>query len=914
MNRLIHCVVALLFAMLMHTSILIAQETGHLTGVVVDDATGETLIGANVLVVGTSLGAATGVNGSYAIRKIPAGEHDIRVSLLGYTSKLVSKALIQEGETLTLNVGLGAQAISVDEVVVTADAVLSSESAVIAERQRARSIGDGIGAEQIKRTADATSAEVLKRIPSVSIVDNKFLVVRGTSERYNSAMLNNTSVASGEPEKKSFAFDLFPTNLIETTVLTKSFTPDLPGDFSGGLLRINTVDFPTEFMLSLNGSRGYLNATSGSSFKTYPGGSKDRWGVDDGTRGLPASFPADLTKGTRTASELTSIAQSLSNNWSTRSVIAPTNSNYSLSLGDRYSIADQVVGFIFSASYRDSYENADIVRNEYESNDVPRFAYSGAASKYSVLWGGLANLSIRIFENHKISSKNTFNRASEDEVIDLSGIDNDGGTEIKQSALRFVTRSISSTQLFGEHAFPKLGATMLEWKLFRSISSREEPDYRRIIYAREIGSTDPYYAMIGGQVNLKNGGRYFSDLSDDARGAGIDLSHSVGVVRLKAGGAFDEKSRDFSSRLIGVVANASGNGFTDSYLYFLPMDSIFAPENFRRNGFSIQEYASGFNRYAAGQRVRAAYGMVEVPLSEYHIRVVAGLRLEQSLQTVRTRNLTGTTPVNIQKDYEDILPSINIIYSPWGWSNVRVAYSQTINRPELRELSPFPYYDFNTQTTLYGNGGLNRALVRNYDVRFEAFPGIGELVSVSLFYKSFTDAIEQIVNPGSALGAERTFRNAEMAKNYGVEIEARRSLGFLGSAFSNFSINTNYSWIRSRVELPDGRSRPLQGQSNYTLNVGLLFADPELGTSLNLLYNRFGERLSEAATSYQGDVVEAARDLLDVTLTQQVWTMFEVKVAARDLLHQEQRFMQGEKVSRSNSRAASYSIGLGFRY
>ncbi len=891
-----------------------AQENGQITGSVIDESNAEPIIGANVVIAGTTLGASTDLDGKFSIKKVPFGSYELRVSMVGYTTKVISGINIQKDLSSNFDISLSSEALSVDEVVITADAVLSTESAMITERKKSTSIGDGISSQQIKRTPDATSAEVLKRMPSVSIVENKFLLVRGTSERYNMAMLNNTSIASGEPEKKSFAFDLFPTNLIENTIVTKSFTPDLPGDFSGGLLKINTVDFPSQFTLTLNGGRGYLNSTSESSFKTYVGGSKDFWGIDDGTRNLPSSFPSNLNKGTRTASDLTSLAKTLSNTWSPKYIIAPTNSNYSITFGDKYNLFDQELGFIFSASYKNNYENSNIIRNEYEASAEPRFSYNGSQSKYSVLWGGLANVSVKLFNQHKLSFKNTYNQTSDDEVIELSGIDRDAGSEIKQTALRFVSRSISSTQLFGEHTLPWLTGSNLEWRVFRSVSKREEPDYRRIIYAREIGSTDPYYAVIGSQVNLKNGGRYFSNLNDDARGAGVDISQMVGDTKIKFGGAYDEKSRDFTSRLIGVIANAAGNGFTDFSLYYLPIDSIFAPENFRRNGFSIQEYSSGFNNYQAGQKIRAAYGMIDLPLQQFKVRIIAGLRAEQSIQTIDTYNLTGTIPINYLKEFNDLLPSANIIYSPWSSTNVRVAYSQTVNRPELRELSPFPYYDFNTQTTLYGNGNLNRAIVRNYDIRFELFPGFGELASASFFYKSFTDAIEQIVSPGSALGAERTFSNAEKAKNYGIELELRKSLNFLGDVFSNFSINSNYSWIRSRVELGNGRSRPLQGQSNYTINLGLLFVEQNLGTSVNLSYNRFGERISEAATSYQEDVIEQPRDLVDLTLTQQAWQKFEVKLSAKDLLHQEQLFLQGDKVSRSTSKSTSYSIGIGFKY
>jgi outer membrane receptor protein involved in Fe transport len=897
---------------------LFAQQSSEIRGKIVDSLTVEPLVGATVVLTGTTLGGAADIEGQFAVRKVPAGTYDLRVSMIGYGGKVVSGVVVKPGETVTLNISLASSAVSVDEVVVTAEAIKSGEGAVMMERKKANAIGDGVSGEQIKKSADANTADVVKRIPSVTIVDNKYLQVRGSSERYNAAMLNNTSMSSTEPEKKSFAFDLFPSNLIENTVLTKSFTPDLPGNFSGGLLKISTVDFPDRF--TLNATAGVANntLTTNKDFLTYNGGDPT-YGSDAGIRSLPADFPAALH--TETGAEKLTAAKTLANIWSTQTDRAARNANYSIGIGDQFEFLDQTIGVVASWVNRTSYENSAIVRNDYESTGDPRFLFNGAMSKYSVMSGGVANLGLKLFQRHKLSWKNTLTRGADDETIYMEGPDYDGGFYQKQTGLRYVSREVYSTQIIGQHSLPWFSGIEAEWRLSHSLSLRNEPDYRRLYYARDVNSPDdPFFAVLGPQVNMKNGGRFWSDLNDEVNSAAADISTPVLGVKTKFGGLYEQQEREFSSRLIGMITNAAGNGFTDFSLLYLPSDSIFAPENFRRNGFSIDEYVNGTNRYFAGQWVRAAYAMVDHPIESLNLRVILGARFENSSQSIRTRDLTNTQSIDVTKTYNDVLPSANLVYSPWETANFRAAYSQTINRPELRELAPFSYYDFATQYSLTGNPNLTRGIIRNYDLRAEFFPGVGEVLSVSVFYKAISDAIEQVVQPSAALGSERTFLNAEKAKNYGAEFEARKSLSFVGDYLNNVVLSFNYAWIRSEVAFGqtsgavETQNRPLQGQSPYVINAGFNFTEPSLGTSLTVLYNRFGDRISEVSTSLEPNIVEQARNTLDVVIGQTFAGRFDVKFAARNVLREPELFKQGELVARSNSKGAAMSLGFGVKF
>lgn len=896
-----------------------SQSDAKIVGSVIDSETGEAIVGANVLLEGTTTGAATDLDGKFTISGVKPGTYTLVVSVISYARKRITDLLVEGGKTVLIDVVMRSETIQLDVVEISAKAETGYEGALLTKQKKAASISDGISAEQVKRTPDATSGDALRRVTGISVVDNKFIFVRGTPERYSNTMLNGASVSSTEPDKKAFSFDIIPSNLIDNTIITKSFTPDLPGDFAGGVVRMSTIDFPASPTLRVSHSTTYTTNTTFRGFSTYHGGTRDFLGLDDGTRRLPAGFPGSLGSAPYTTGEILDFARLLRNEWAPQEKKAPLNQNFMISFGDGTTIIGQNFGFITALTYKSSFDVSAIERNEYEASGEPRFLYSGGQSQYSVMLGGIANLSYKVSPFHKLSFRNTYSRTSDDEVTQFTGVQfTDIGAEQRHTAMRFVSRSVYSGQLLGEHYFPTLEGLQLEWSASTSTSFRDEPDYRRIVYFREAGTNDPFVASLGFQANLKNGGRFYSDLADRANGASLNVAIPVGTGKFKVGGQVDEKDRDFHSRLIGMIVNGRGNGFTESELYSLPLDQIFDPANFRRNGFSIDEYQNGSNNYHAFQNVFATYAMVDLPFSFFSqdLRFIGGMRYEKSVQRVNSMDLSGQNEVKTELANNTILPSLSLVYAFSENANFRLAYGQTLNRPELRELAPFAYFDFNTQTSIRGNENLRQSKIQNYDARLEFFPGVGELLSASLFYKSFRDAIEQVVVTGSALGSERTFVNADRATNYGLELEARLSLRHIGDALSHFSLMGNYSRIASVVNV-DGtettiekRDRPLQGQSPYMVNLGLLYQHPDAGTSLSVLYNTFGERIVEVATAYEEDVIEQSRNALDVVLTQSVFTRYELKVTLKDLLHEEQIFRQGDKKARGNQKGTSYSVGI----
>ena len=468
------------------------------------------------------------------------------------------------------------------------------------------------------------------------------------------------------------------------------------------------------------------------------------------------------------------------------------------------------------------------------------------------------------------------------------------------------------------------------WTLFAARTTRDEPDYRRITYFRPIEEPDaPFRLLVGPTVSLGNGGRFFSNLGENTTGGRLDVGASLGDARVKAGGWLELRDRDFTSRLLAVTTPNRGFDFA---LLDLPMETVFEPQNFGTldkpgcadnptrfgcQGFLLSELQNGGNDYTASQDVTAGYVMVDTPVSPLtrRLRFVGGVRLEHSVQRLESTTF-NREPLTLRSPNTNLLPSANLAYDLGRRTNLRFAYSRNVNRPELRELAPFQYYDFELQTTIYGNDSLRQATIHNVDLRLETFPGAGQMLSASVFYKRFNDPIERAIVPGVSLNAERTFVNAETADNYGFEVEARYGLGFLAPFLSPSNALVNYSRTESNVNQPGTdiaaarTGRPLQGQAAYAVNLGLNLVAPTYGTAFTVLYNRLGSRIVEVSSLLESDVIEAPRDLIDLSLSQPVLGRYTLRLNVRDLLNKNQEFLQGTTPIRSDLRGRSVSFGV----
>lgn len=914
-----------------------AALTGTLRGTVLDGSTGDPIVHATVQLIGTKLGALTNTHGTYSVKNIPPGTYSVKISYVGYTVRTVVGVEIIGGATTRQDASLAIQASRQDTVVISARASRLSEGAALTERRRASTVSDAISADQIAKAPAGDAGEAMKRVTGVSVVGSKFVVVRGLSERYNATQLNGVNLPSPEPEKKVVPFDLFPSNMIGRMTTVKTFTPDNPGDFVGGLVKITTREFPEAFLFSLSAASGLNSEARGPGAVGYAGGGTDYLGIDDGTRGLPAGIRAERLS---SADDQAALLSRFNNNvWLPSPTTLPVNQSYSLSLGNQYDIGFPL-GFLLSGSYaansalRSMSQAYPLLELDNGRRSL-RYDYQAHTANRSTLWGGLVNISAQPSPDQKVSFKFVYNHSSDDETNLVTGLYNQSAREdIRYTRLRFLERSVMSLQLDGEHQLPWLLDSRLEWRGAISTAKRYEPDNRSTTY---LLSEDGTYRFAN---NFGTGNsRFFSDLNDGENTAGLDWTIPIGTfngatARVKTGGLLRFRNRDFDANRFLYSANTS-----DAGVLALSPEKLFTAENVRAGLIGFNNLTESTDNYTASETITAGYAMVDLAIAP-SLRLVAGLRAERwSAELTTIDRLTGgqDSALAVNRDHTDVLPSVNLIYSLSEAMNLRAAFSQTLARPEFRELAPFRFDDYRQSN--YGNPSLDRTLVLNYDLRWEWFPTAGAVVAASGYYKSFTNPIEQIyLVGGSGISVEPA--NASRAMVVGGELEFRRTLDFITPELYGFSIGSNLTFVQSEVRFDAGdtliafdgvapikyssatltdttSARPLQGQSPYVVNLSLGYDNDDWGTGITMLYNVFGRRLAIVGSSGIPDTYEQPRNSLDLTLTQRLGAGLQLKLTARNLLDEQtllqQEFPDGEKIAIEQYRTGrTVSLGISF--
>lgn len=895
-------------------------QSGSVRGNVVDAANNDALIGATIFVEGnSSLGTTSDIDGNYTVQNLPVGIYNIVFQYVSYKSKIVSGVEVKANAATELNVSLETNANELEEVVVRTDRTKENINSLMVAQKNSTVVSDGISSDIIKKTPDRNTSDALRRVSGVTIQNNKFAIIRGLSDRYNNALLNGTPMPSTEVDRKAFSFDLIPTALVDNIIVIKTAEPDLPGDFAGGIIRVNTRDIPDENFLSLSGSLGYNSITTFKQWYTSQSGKTDWLGYDDGTRALPSAFPQ--TEALQQSSELALQSTSqLPNTWGYFSKEhAPMNYSFQISGGLKKKLFNHDLGVLVALSYAADYRFSEVTRADYNFDTSAVYRYYDDVYKYNVLLGGLVNFSYKINDNNKITWKNSYSTNTDDITTLRNGSYYERTYYVKNFAYYYSENHFFNTQLLGSH-YIKPGKMKLEWNAGYARTSRSEPDYRKLFYNRNFDSADSiYYAYVPfGSASPDLAGRFYSQLDENIYNVGIDLSVPFHFLKntsnLKLGTYQQYRDRSFNARVLGYVINNAvlfyENPDPNAILGLAP-DQIFSSANIGASGFRIDEITNPSDAYTANSDLHAYYGMLDNKLPA-NFRLIWGARIEIYNQHLLSA-LPNNAPVEVNavaKDsiYKlpfDLLPSANLVYSLSDKTNIRLSASQTVSRPEFRELAPFSFYDFNTSTSVTGNPGLKRTLILNLDARVEKFWGKGQVISASLFYKKFNNPIEQIIDMGSGAGSRiRTYENVTIAKNYGVEFEVRKNFDFLEKIISwnqleNISFTTNLSYIKSIVDFSGvvnaaESSRPLQGQSPYIINAGLQYNEPNSDFNVAVFYNVIGRRIDAVGDASYLDIYEAPRPVLDAQLSKRVLKNGNLKLSFADILSKNSIFYQDQ--------------------
>ena len=918
-----------LFLLILGTQVGYSQLNGKISGKVTDSKSGETLIGLTVKITGAALGASTDIEGRYTLGNLNPGKYNLTFSYVGYQSKNITEIEVLAGKTTNLDVIMEeATSVALEEVVITATVRQESISALYAQQKNSISISSGITSELIKKTPDRNTSEVLRRVSGASIQENKFVIIRGLADRYNSSILNNAVLPSSEPDRKAFSFDIIPSNLIDRIVVNKTASADLPGDFAGGIIQVITRDVPEENFLNASASFGYNNQ---STFKDFTSNNRNKYdflGFDDGSRNLPAGFPGSFQSyNPLSNAEKAKYSAQLKNAYAESTPMAIPTQNHQLTWGKRKDLKNSgSFGSVVSLSYRNSQNTAFAERIDYEFSGSPFYEYSENISKYSTNLGALANFAY-IKGGNKIAFKNIYNRSFEDNYTARTGFTNDNIQDVRLNVSDLTTKSLLNSQLEGESQLGKK-QVKLTWNLNYSRVERDQPDQRSLDYRRSLGSTEPF------RLIDRNTRRLFSNLEEDTFGAQAALAIPVKLFdqpsTFKVGFLKQYKQRDFGARIFNYLF--VGPSAFEPSISGLPKEQIFAPANIGTNGYILTDFSNNTDSYDANSDLNAGFLLMDNKLGE-KIRLSYGARFEQFAQTLNAIDFSGQK-IAAQQDNFDVLPSANFSYSLNSRSNIRLSGSQTVSRPEFRELALFNYYDFITQTSITGNPALKRAKIFNGDLRYELYPSAGETFTVSAFYKNFNNPIEQRVNSNSTPVVRGiNYLNADQATSFGIELDIRKKLSFMGDKewLNNLTAFANATYIHSQVQ-GEGIDRPLQGQSPYLINAGLQYFSPKTALTFTSVYNRIGQRIF--LVGYQGypDIYENARDVFDFQVSKKILkSQAEVKLNVGDILNQSTVFYQNNagntkrayegagidrminslKLGSNVSLSFSYNLGLG---
>lgn len=907
-----------------------SAQTVTVTGKVINTSN-EAVPAASVVVEEINKTLITNIGGEFSVSLQKGKKYTFRVSSLGYNTKVVSEIEPGTGNEESIVVVLEPKISNSEAIVIRSTRRQESTMAMLSFQRTNSAVSSGLAADFIRRTPDKNTGEVLKRVSGASIQDNRFVVVRGLSDRYNSAMLNSALLPSSEPDKKAFAFDMFPAALIDNLVINKTATPEFTGEFSGGLVQVNTRDIPAKNVLSVGFGMGYNTQSTFNTFTSNRRTTYDWLGFDDGTRNLPDSFPATAQLYRGLGKDAAGLNKQIELTKSFRGdVYTPFNSTaqpiktFNLTYAQSHKLKrGGNLGTLVALNYRNAMLIYDVKRSFYEADGTRVFEYNDNQNRYQTNLGGIVNLSW-VKGKHKISLKNLFNQLYEDNYYTRTGYNTNRRNDILFYSSYLNQRSLFSSQLEGEHQLSTKGIKF-KWNGNAGYNWKTQPDLRSALYARSINTNEPY------EIDPDDTRRFYSNLKDYSAGAGGQLIVPMNwggknKQTFKLGGSSLVRMRDFSSRIFRYnITNINSFVVTNSHK---PVTTAFNESNMGQSGYILEEFTNNQDKYFGISVLNAGYAMMDNKVGPF--RVIWGLRGERFEQLLSSKEQTGNRSTRLTKKM-DLLPSVNLSMNIGDKQNLRLAASRTVARPEFREIAEFAFYDYEMNYGVKGDTALRRTSVLNYDLRYEIYPKAGEAITFGTFYKSFIDPIEFRLDPGSNADSRRYFyQNAISANTLGFEIEVRKGFDFISPVLKNFSFFGNYTYLRSEVvfnDLNEGgkeirANRPLQGQSPYLINAGIQFTSEKFNASI--LYNRVGERLALVGNDEFPNVYERPRNQLDIQISKRVINnRGEIKLNLADLLNNaiffyentDNAFSYKEGVDRMfNSFKPGSIITLGFTY
>ena len=924
---------------------------GSIQGKISDAKTKESIVGASVYFQGTTIGASTNIDGNYIIKNVKPGTYNIIVSFISYRVDTIKGVKVHKDKVTITDHEITETTTQLSEVSVTARKKTDTEISVISASKQSNLIIVGVSSQMIAKSQDKDASEVIRRLPGVTIMGGRFIVVRGLIERYNTVWLNNASTPSSETDQRAFSFDVLPSNMINNMVIYKTPAPEIPADFAGAFIQISTKNIPEKNSIGFGYTVGYNDGASLKVFQKYKGSSTDWLGFDNGTRKLPGIIPStnevltlqDYNNGSAEQQayrkeKMLDIAHSFSTISSSTGRTAPLDNKFSIDFSHIFSCGRIKIGNITALSYKLTHSIDDIERSKVES-----YGTTSTGVTYSKLYQDTEydeNVGIGAISNWSLSTgknifefNNLFNQTGISSTIIRNGIDHyRDDNHVYKTMLGYSTRTIYSGSLGGTHNVDENNS--LRWTLGYSYANQNEPDNRLINYyapKKNDSTYYPYQLEYSATANADANARLFSNVKENIYNGNVNYQHTFHFDKvnpeLKAGIFGESKNRDFYIRPFGVIW--AKTGYINQEILHQPIDSVYSASNFNyENGVIYREVYDPGYQYKIQNSLVAGYLAVRIPVGKL-LNIYGGLRVESNNMTLSGPGADKEFVIQAKRDTINLFPSVNLTFNINEKNLVRLAYGRTINRPEFREVAPFAFYNFKENVTVYGNPAIKSCYIDNYDLRYEWYPGPGEMVTIGGFYKSFDSPIEATWVPASGGEWDLHYLNAIRGTSVGAEVDVR--LGFQQWAsqhnflrtFRNFSLVFNAAYIRSRVETDPqylfvlDHNRPMYGQSPYIVNAGIYYQTAKNDLSVSLLYNVFGKRIVGIGTPDIPNSYEMPRNILDFTIQKRIGDRLALKFGVKDILDQEiliRQTMQSANLPDVIIKVKAYTPGRGFSF
>ncbi|MCD6202217.1 MAG: TonB-dependent receptor [Bacteroidales bacterium] len=876
-------------------------QKGILKGRIIDAETGKELIGATIVVEGTILGTNSDLNGNYSL-KLDPGSYDMRFSYVSYQTQLLENVLIEPGKVKVLNLALQEIKIDIREVKVMGRLNRKSEAALQVMQKKSASVFDGISASEMARMNISNAADALKRVSGISVEGGKYIYVRGLSDRYSITTLNGAVIPGADPERNTVQMDLFPSNIIKALAVYKTFSPELPGNFTGGYINIITRDFPDKFNLQFSASAGYNPKSNlNASFLNYPGGRLDALGLDDGTRAIPETACGQIPSRFQDDARLTNITRSFNKIMEPRPEQSSLNQSYSLGLGNSTRIRKIPFGYNIGISWGKKYEYYDDgITGRYkliDGNDRELTAQllldTDEKGSEHARWSVLGSGNFKISNHHTMGILLLHNQYGTSIARYQEGIKHSDDNEMhyQTRTLQYLQRGFTSVQLKGEHYFKQLGNMNISWFTSTTYSSQYEPDLRFFTNHYTIAPDGSRkYEITQSLYPVPT--RYYRNMNGISFDNNLKIKLPLKIIGeesyIKAGFDYIRKKRSFREHKF--MFNENSNTYAGDISCYLDDNNMDAASGgiYVTNSINSDHQ----NSYDGRQYIFSAFFLGDIsPISD--LRLVGGIRMEKS--HIVTKSLIPALAEGYL-DNTDLLPSLNIIWHITCGMNLRLAGSRTLALPTFRELAPYSSFNFVGDYVFVGNATLKRTLCDNTDLRWEYFFKPGEMITVSTFYKLFHNPIERTFNTEAA-NPELTLRNVELAKVAGIELEFRKKLDF-SALLKDFLAGGNISLIRSSVSIdhkelllkrefdPDfPNTRSMTGQAPWLINAFLGYRNKKIGFEANISYHVTGKRLFLVNAAGIPDIHIHRHNLLDANISKSLGKKFRLRLAAENLLN-----------------------------